>query len=189
MDSAARISEPCLAAWASILKAVPDSRLVLASGTFNAAPCRDDFISRFAAQGVGAERLELRGALPLGGLPAALSGLDIALDTFPFNGTATSCHALHMGVPVVTVQGRTQAGRTGASLLAAAGLGELVGADEADYVAKATALAQDLPRLREYRESLRARLAGSALCDGAAFAARFGASCRELWTAWCAKQG
>jgi predicted O-linked N-acetylglucosamine transferase (SPINDLY family) len=88
----------------------------------------------------------------------------------------------------VGLQGRTQAGRTGLSLLSGAGLGELVASDEQDYVAKAAALGQDLGRLRGYRESLRGALSSSALCDAPGFGKRFEGACRELWRAWCAKQ-
>jgi predicted O-linked N-acetylglucosamine transferase (SPINDLY family) len=187
-DSAGKVSEPCLAAWAAVLKAAPGARLVLASNAYAAPACRDDFLSRFAAQGIGAERIQLRPAVELGALPRALAELDISLDTFPFGGGAVTAHAVHMGVPVITLRGGSQPGRTGASLLGAAGLPELVAGDEADYVAKAAGLARDLPRLRAYRSSLRETLRGSALCDGAAFGGRFGSACRDLWTAWCAKQ-
>src|SRR5207249_3107221 len=95
----------------------------------------------------------------------AYGGIDIALDTFPYNGTATTCEAVWMGVPVVTLAGTTHAGRVGVSLLHAAGLGDLVGADTDAYVRIAAELAADRARLRGLRAILRDHVAKSVLCD------------------------
>ncbi len=99
--------------------------------------------------------------------------VDIALDTTPFNGATTTCEALFMGVPVVTLTGATHPSRMGASILGAAGLSHLVAADARGYVGIAAALAGDLPRLARTRAGLRAALQASRLMDKAGFARDF----------------
>ena len=90
-----------------------------------------------------------------------------------------------MGVPVVTLRGDSHASNVGASLLSAAGLGEMITASEEEYIDCAAALARDLSRLGEIRASLRERMASSPLCDAAGFAQRFEALMRRAWAAWC----
>jgi predicted O-linked N-acetylglucosamine transferase (SPINDLY family) len=116
---------------------------------------------------------------------ARYAQMDIALDTFPYGGTTTTCDALWMGVPVVTLAGNTHASRVGASLLNAMELGDLVATDIAQYVDHAVALAMDHARRAALRESLRQRMAVSPLADGPAFAAQFAAALREMWRRWC----
>jgi predicted O-linked N-acetylglucosamine transferase (SPINDLY family) len=99
--------------------------------------------------------------------------VDIALDPFPFNGTATTCEALWMGVPVITLQGATGAARTGASILQAAGVGDNVCTDENAYVARAQALAADVNGRADFRASMRSWLLASPLCNAKMFAEQF----------------
>jgi predicted SAM-dependent methyltransferase len=110
--------------------------------------------------------------------------VDIALDTYPYNGTTTTCEALWMGVPVVTLAGPTHVTRVGASLLERVGLGELVATSPEEYVARASALARDSARLRALRKDLRARLQASPLMDRARFARAVEAAYRSAWGAW-----
>ena len=111
--------------------------------------------------------------------------VDVGLDTFPYNGTTTTCEALWMGVPVVSLTGRIHAARVGASLLTAAGLPDLLAADEDAYVAIATGLAADPARLAALRPVMRPRLLASPLMDGPRHAQRFYAALRDLWRAAC----
>ena len=111
--------------------------------------------------------------------------VDIALDTFPYNGTTTTCEALWMGVPVVALAGHTHAGRVGVSLLTSVGLNDLVGRDRQDYLAKAAALAENPARLTELRQSLRNKMSASPLCDSAAFARKIEVAYRKVWKRWC----
>lgn len=90
-----------------------------------------------------------------------------------------------MGVPVITLAGRTHAGRVGVSLLSSVGLTEFIAADETDYVHRAVTLAHDQPQLIQLRHTLRTRLATSSLCDGKAFARDVEAGYREVWGRWC----
>jgi len=132
------------------------------------------------------DRLLIEDASPHPEALAAYARVDIALDPFPFNGGTTSCEALWMGVPVVTFAGATLAGRMGASLVAAAGLPELVARDRAGMIEIAVALAGDLDRLATLRAALRARMASSPLCDGPRFMAGFEAALRRVWRLHCA---
>src|SRR5258706_16406411 len=112
--------------------------------------------------------------------------VDIALDPFPFCGGLTSCEALWMGVPVVTLPGTRPVSRQTLALLTRLGLTELAARDPADYVAIAARLAGDGAQLAALRASLRARLAGSTLGDGPRFTRDFEDAVRALWRRWCA---
>ena len=101
------------------------------------------------------------------------------LDTFPYNGT-TTCDAMWMGVPVVTLAGRSHASRVGLSLLTAAGIPENVAGSEDDFAARAAALVDDRCALSAGRAPLREQIAGSMLCDGPGFARRFGAAIEQM---------
>jgi predicted O-linked N-acetylglucosamine transferase (SPINDLY family) len=107
--------------------------------------------------------------------------VDICLDPFPFNGVTTTCDALWMGVPVVSLAGTTWVSRVGVSLLSHLGLADLIGATPDAYVAAATRLAHDLPRLRELRAGLRARMRGSTLMDGPRFTRHLEEAYRRMW--------
>jgi len=109
----------------------------------------------------------------------------VSLDTTPYNGTTTTCEALWMGVPVVTLLGDRHAARVSASLLHAAGHPEWVAADADAYVRIAASLAQDRERLKPLRTDLRAQMLASPLLDAAAYATRFHAALRTCWRSLC----
>ena len=111
--------------------------------------------------------------------------VDIALDTFPYHGTTTTCEALWMGVPVLTLAGQRHASRVGVSLLTNAGLPELIADSPDQYIEIAAALASDLPRLRSLRATLRPRLQQSPLMDAPRFARNVESVYRQLWQKWC----
>lgn len=169
-NNAAKISPSTIRLWAQVLVAVPESRLLLKNPSFSDAATRARFAGLFADAGVPAERLELLGLVrdPAGHL-ALYDRVDIALDTVPYNGTTTTCEALWMGVPVLTLAGTRHVGRVGVSLLNAAGLREYVAATAEAFVANAAALASDLDALSALRRRLRAQLQASPLCDEAGF--------------------
>jgi protein O-GlcNAc transferase len=181
-NNLAKVTPQVVAVWAEILRRVPNSRLLLKSGAFADAATRGLFVGRFGAAGIGPERLSL---LPQDvGTAAHLAryhALDLALDPFPYNGTTTTCEALWMGVPVLTLTGSTHAGRVGTSLLTRLGADSLVAADEAGYVAGAVRLATDLPLLATLRAGLRTRMSQSPLCDADGFAREIEAAYRRMW--------
>ena len=169
-----KVGEPTLRLWRDVLLAVPGSHLRLKSQAFMQAVNREFVAGHFEAQGIARDRIEFQSFIQ--DVQAHLGGydeVDIALDTTPFNGATTTCEALFMGVPVVTLTGATHPARMGASILGAAGLSHLVATDARGYVNIAAALAADLPQLARTRAGLRAALQASRLMDKAGFARDF----------------
>ena len=189
-NNLAKVTPEMVALWSRMLAAVPGSRLVMKAHALGSASARRRLEEQFAAGGIAAERLTL-----LGPEDSAVSHLaryrevDIALDTYPYNGTTTTCEALWMGVPVVTLAGPTHVSRVGASLLKFAGLDELVASGPEDYAARAIALAGDGGRLGTLRAGMRARLRASPLMDAARFARSVESAYRAAWNAWLDADG
>jgi predicted O-linked N-acetylglucosamine transferase (SPINDLY family) len=186
-NSALKVNDRVVRAWARVLAETPGSRLLFKGLGLSEALVRDEFFARFREAGVEPGRLEIVAQTAHWKEHLAMyDRVDVALDTFPYNGTTTTCEALLMGVPVVTLAGAAHAGRVGVSLLGAVGLDELVGRDEDEYVRIAAELAQDHARRAALHAALPGRLRASALCDVAGFGARLGALLREAWAARCA---
>ncbi len=178
-NNLAKVSPTMLRRWRDILARIPDSRLLLKAEVFG-----DPEASRWVVQRLElpAERLVLLGKTPDRTAHLALYGqVDIALDTFPYNGTTTTCEALYMGVPVVSLAGRTHAARVGASLLGTVGLADLVAGTEARYVETVVNLASDLTRLSRLRLDLRGMMTASPLMDRQGFTASLEAEYRLMW--------
>lgn len=174
--------------WARILQKVPNSRLLLKALQLRDAGVRTQVIERFVAAGVEKERIEPVSWSAVARDHLALYGrVDVALDPFPYNGTTTTCEALWMGVPVVTLRGDRHAGRVGTSLLTAVGLPELIADTPEAYVDLAVELARDLDRLASLRATLRERVRASALCDAAGFARDMETAYRAMWRRWCSE--
>jgi len=183
-----KISDACVSAWVRILQRVPDSRLVLKCimGTED-EESRESLRQRFVVRGIAAERVEVhRYHDQLDDHLRHYAAIDIALDTFPYNGTTTTCEALWMGVPVVSLIGDRHAARVGHSLLSSVGLEELVGTDVDDYVRIATELGADKLRLAELRATMRDRLLASPLFDRRAMGQALGDALRGMWHQHCA---
>ena len=185
-NNPAKLSPATLDAWGKLLAELPQARLLLKGKPFADAATRALFLSRLSERAVAAERVELVDWLPSATAHLELyNRIDIALDPFPYNGTTTTCEALWMGVPVVTLRGDRHRSRVGASLLTQAGLTDRIAGSLEEYLEIATALAADPDRLRDLRRTLRPRLAASALCDGPAFARKIEATYRAMWQHWC----
>jgi predicted O-linked N-acetylglucosamine transferase (SPINDLY family) len=169
-NNIAKLNPRILRLWSEILQAVPGSRLLLKSASLNFTETADRVLESFDEFGIAAGRIELRAWVAQREQHLQMyDGVDIALDTWPYNGTTTTCEALWMGVPVVTRAGNVHMSRVGASLLHAAGLDDLVTHSGADYVETAVALACDEERRRELRAVLRRHLQDSPLLDHAGF--------------------
>jgi protein O-GlcNAc transferase len=166
----AKVSDAQLTLWARVLAAVPGSVLRWQCLQFTDAALVDEAAERLARCGIGRERAQLLGPVARIDYLAAYAEVDIVLDTSPYPGDATTCEALWMGVPTVTLAGQSMLSRQGASLLTVAGLTDWVADSEEAYVAKAVAAAQDLAALASLRAGLRERVAGSPLCKGYRFA-------------------
>lgn len=170
LNQLAKVTPAVVTLWARVLAAVPGSRLLLKVPGRGDPQAAQRIAAAFSTAGIGPDRLELHGErLPTAAHLALYHGIDIALDPFPYNGTTTSCEALWMGVPVLTLAGRTHVARVGASLLTHLGLPDWITAGEDDYVARAVAAAADLPALAALRAGLREKMRASPLCDAPAF--------------------
>lgn len=187
-NHAGKVTKDMLDLWGQILNQVPNSRLVLKNSAASTPSFTRGIHAFFAGLGIESHRVEI-----LSRMPSRLEHLqsyhkvDIALDTFPYHGTTTTCEALWMGVPVVTLAGSSHVSRVGVSLLSSVGLRELVAYSKKDYVAKAAALACDLPRLSTLQSSLRQRMQQSPLMNAPRFARNVEAAYRSMWRRWCSK--
>jgi predicted O-linked N-acetylglucosamine transferase (SPINDLY family)/predicted SAM-dependent methyltransferase len=181
-NNALKITPKVIALWAAIMRATPGSRLVLKSVSFGTRRGKARVTDEFGKHGIDEPRLSLQDwHVASGDHLAAYSDIDVALDPFPYNGTTTTCEALWMGVPVVTLAGDRHSSRVGVSLLHCMGLDDLICASADAYVATAVALASDPERLRELRASLRDRMRRSPLLDHEAFTRKLEAAYREMW--------
>jgi predicted O-linked N-acetylglucosamine transferase (SPINDLY family) len=181
-----KLSPPAITAWSQILNEVPGSRLVLKSARAIDPSLRANFLQRFATYGIAAERIEMRAPQPsMVDHLDSYSEIDIALDPFPYNGTTTTCEAMWMGVPMISLIGDHHAARVGFDLLSQVGMADYAAADLDSYVGKAIALAGDLPLLTRLRQELRERMRNSPLCDAPRFARAFEAGLRRMWQEWC----
>jgi protein O-GlcNAc transferase len=184
-NNPAKLSPRLLDTWASLLARMPQSRLLLKGKPFRDAATRDLLLSRLAQRGVSADRVELIAWLPNAAAHLDLyRRIDVALDPFPYNGTTTTCEALWMGVPVVTLRGDRHRARVGASLLSQLGLTDWIADSSESYQDVAIRLAGDTRALTELRSSLRPRMQASSLCDSAAFARKMEAAYREMQRRW-----
>jgi predicted O-linked N-acetylglucosamine transferase (SPINDLY family) len=188
-NNIAKLNDETLRMWGQILAAVPASRLALKASALNYPDTVDRLLDSCERAGIDPARVELRGWIAGRQQHLELYGeIDIALDTWPYNGTTTTCEALWMGVPVITLAGEVHMSRVGATLLRSAGLDDLVAHSAAEYVDIAVALAGDAARRHSLRAGLRARLQASPLLDHAGFTRQLEAHCRRAWGAWCERQ-
>jgi predicted O-linked N-acetylglucosamine transferase (SPINDLY family) len=182
-----KINPRLTAIWAELLKVVPGSRLLLKSVGAGEASSRQRLAGQFAEHGIASERIEMLGRIAdLRGHLELYHRVDVALDTFPYHGTTTTCEALWMGVPAVCLAGKTHVSRVGVSLLNCVGLLELVAKTPEEYVSIASELAANLSRLSGLRGRLRNTLKSSPLMDGARFAGEVEGAYRQMWRHWCA---
>jgi predicted O-linked N-acetylglucosamine transferase (SPINDLY family) len=170
-NNLAKVTPQVIALWAQLLGRVPSAHLLLKAKPLADAAVQAQVLAGFAEHGIAAERIALLGAVPAAAQHMAMYGqVDIALDPFPYNGTTTTCEALWMGVPVITLAGDRHAARVGASLLAQVGQNEWVAKSADEYLEIAAMLAGDLAGLAKLRGVLRERLRKSPLCDEKRFA-------------------
>jgi predicted O-linked N-acetylglucosamine transferase (SPINDLY family) len=180
-NNVAKLSPGAIRLWAEILKALPQSRLVLKWRSLSESSVRKRLLDAFAKVGVEAGRIEMRGASPYIDMLSEYGDIDIALDPFPFGGATTSCEALWMGVPVITLPGERLASRQTLGFLDPMGFSEFAASSREDYAARALALAADPERLGDLRRRLRPAMEGAPFCDGPKFTATLEAAYRRMW--------
>ncbi|HEY4184097.1 MAG TPA: tetratricopeptide repeat protein [Polyangia bacterium] len=189
-NNLSKLNDGVLDLWAEVLSAVPSSRLLLKCRGLGDDGPRERVWGRFAAHGIAPERITVAPytATRLEHL-AVYGEVDIGLDSFPYNGTTTTCEAMWMGVPVVTLRGSAHPGRVGPSLMTRVGLSDLVAATPEAYVRTCARLAADLGGLAELRAGMRARVAGAPLGTPALMARDIEAAFRGMWRGWCRSVG
>jgi len=185
-SSLAKIGPRVIGLWCKLLERLPEARLLIVGLGLDSM--RDEYLSRFAAQGAAPARIELHGFQSFRDYLALHQAVDVVLDTFPYAGGTTTCHALWMGVPVISLVGDSAASRGGASVLGTIGLDELVANTSDDYLDKACSLAGDLARLSTLRAGMRARMSASPLMDAARFTRHLETAYRSMWRDWCRNQ-
>jgi len=174
-----KVTDEVLRLWKEVLDAVPRSCLLVKSKLFASAEGRELAAERFTRCGIPPERVEMR-AFSRDHL-AEYGDMDIALDTFPYTGGITTCEALAMGVPVVTLRGASHGARFGESLLTNANLAELIADTPADYVQIAATLASAPETLASLRTNLRTILAHAPLTDARTYVCDVEAAYAEVW--------
>jgi predicted O-linked N-acetylglucosamine transferase (SPINDLY family) len=184
MNNFCKVTQPTLAAWVRLLQVIPQSRLIL---HIRQGAHREELFKFFEQQGIARQRLVLMDWLNIADYFKNYSQVDIALDPFPHGGGTTTCDALWMGVPVVSLAGKTAVSRGSLSILSNLGLADLAAFDVDRYIQIAASLAADLPRMGELRSSLRLRMQKSPLMDESRFARHIEAAYREMWHRWCAR--
>ena len=186
-NNLAKVTPRVIAVWCGIMRRLPGSRLVMKAHQFADESTRERILAGFAVHGVAASRIELRGPSRHRTFIGQYNDIDIVLDPFPYSGGLTTCEALWMGVPTVTLAGEIFASRHSVSHLSNAGLDDWVASDVASYADLAVAKASDIAALATLRSGLRARVKASPLCDAPRFGRNLGKALRTAWRDWCAR--
>ncbi len=183
----AKVSQEVISAWSRILKAVPNSQLVMKTFGFRDGMTRHYMMDMFAQKGISAERIIMQASDLSPKHLESYNFVDMGLDTFPFNGATTTCEAMWMGVPVITLAGAAYHSRVGTSLLSNVGLTELIAKTHDEYIEIAVNLANDIERLQSLRESLRDMMTHSPLTDARKFIVDLENCYRTVWEKWCSR--
>jgi len=181
LNNFTKVSRAVLTLWASLLSAVPNSRLRI----HMTRDRQSKVIAQFAELGIEANRIRFAEKQPFVKYLEDYNRIDIALDPFPYAGGTTTCDALWMGVPTVTLRGHTAVGRGGVSILSNVGLTDWIAENPGQYVSIAKNKAADLPALAELRANLRERMRQSPLMDGKRFTDEMESAYRQMWKNWC----
>lgn len=184
-NSLTKMTSEVMELWVRILKQVPNAKLSLKNNSFDDADIRKDYHKRFEDLGISEDRLIFAGFSPIDEYLKAYNHVDIGLDPFPYNGGTTTLDSLWMGVPMIALRGDRLIGHVGESLLAAVGLEEFIAANKAEYVAKAVAFANDIPKLAAIRAKLRPTLAATPNTNPVQFTQGLESAFRDIWREWC----
>jgi len=180
-----KVSPEVISLWIAILKAIPDSHLLMKAESLSDSTVRQSFLETFIQGGIAADRIELFSQIPSKSEHLSLyNKIDIAFDTFPYNGTTTTCEAMWMGVPVITLSGYTHASRVGASLLSNTGIPEFIAKTTDEYVEIAMRLSNNVEKLRLLRTKLRDMMVHSPLTDAKRFTGNLENIYRKMWDKW-----
>ena len=182
-----KINDNVLALWQRVFETLPSARLLLQSHQTGRPIYIEKILARLATFGISPDRVTVRGPAHRNAYLQSYAEVDIVLDTFPYTGGTTTCEALWMGVPTLTLAGESMIARQGAALLSAAGLSEWVAEAPEEYVRKAVEFAGDVRSLARLRASLRDRLPASTLFDVRLFAGRLEQALARIWQSYLAQ--
>jgi protein O-GlcNAc transferase len=185
-NNLAKVTPRVIETWSEILRRLPTARLILKTHQLSDRPTADGFLADFAALGIAGDRIEMRGSSGHRAFMGQYGDVDIVLDPFPYTGGLTTCEALWMGVPTITLAGEIFASRHSTSHLSNAGLIDWVTDSVDHYVEMAVARSSDTAALARLRSGLREQVRRSPLCDAPRFGRSLGAALRQAWRAWCA---
>lgn len=185
-NNAVKVVPEVVAQWSQLLQALPGSRLLMKGKQLGDRETIERYQNMFERQGVAPERLEFVGWIPSSEEHLALyNRVHIALDTFPYNGCTTTCEALWMGIPVITLAGNDSRSRVGVSILKQAGLEDCIADSPEAYIEIAKDLANNINKLQQVRAGLREKMQQSPLLDAAAFTHKLESAYRDMWNRWC----
>jgi len=188
-NNLAKINPGVIQLWAEVLKRVPNSRMVIKCKPFACEMIRRHLQKRMQAEGIDPSRLDLFSLIPMNHDHLQAYGLmDISLDTFPYAGTTTTCEALWMGVPVITLTGDNHAHNVGSTILKQVGHEELIAHTKKDYIASAVSLASDVQQLQSIRSGLRDKMRQSYLCNSQDFTRNLENTYKLIWHKHCVQQ-
>jgi len=182
-NNLAKITARVIETWCEILRMVPDSRLVLKTHQLSDEPTATGFLQAFGRHGIDPSRVETRGSSPHRLFLASYNEIDIVLDPFPYSGGLTTCEALWMGVPTLTLPGEIFASRHSTSHLSNAGFADWVARDRTGYIEMAATRSRDIQGLAALRKTMRSKVRASPLCDAPRFGRALGLALRHAWTA------
>lgn len=182
LNNFSKVTSEWVGACGKILQIVPHGRLILNAPE---GSCRDRIAQLLQKYDIDPKRIKFTGRLPYDQYLQLFSEIDVCLDTFPFGGGTTTCDSLWMGVPVVTLRGRTAVGRGGASILSNLGLTDFIASDLGHFVQIAVRSANDIEGLGKLRRTIRERMQGAPLMNSRIFAQSLEAAYRETWVKWC----
>lgn len=188
-NNLAKITPLVMSTWAEILRRVPSARMVLKTHQLSDQATVDRMRQAFASLGVDTSRVEFSGSSGHRALMNCYRDIDVILDPFPYSGGLTTCEALWMGVPVITLPGETFSSRHSASHLSNIGLADWVCDSVGDYITTAATKASDINALADLRSGLRQKMGRSPLCDSPRFGKALGAALRQTWKSWCLQNG
>ncbi len=182
LNNFCKVNEGTIDLWASVLNAVPGSKMVL---LIPPGQCRDRVLDRFAGNSISRQRIEFIDRRPRREYLQTYHRIDLSLDTLPYNGHTTSLDSVWMGVPVVTLVGNTVVGRAGWSQLSNLGMTELAARTPEQFIRIILNLTNDLPKLAQLRQSLRTKMQQSPLTDASGYVRAIETIYRDAWKTWC----
>ena len=184
-NNLAKVNNEVVVLWSRLLLKIKGSKLILITNQLNDSKTRTNFKNLFLQEGVSPDQLDLQGSLPHSKLLKSYNNIDIALDPFPYSGGLTTCEALWMGVPVITMPGPTFAGRHSATHLTNVGLKDWIVDSQEKYLEVVEQWCNDLEALAKLRTNLRQQVKNSPLCDAPRFARNLETVFRNMWQTWC----